>query len=71
MIKTLEQKIAFCKKHYNYAKDFVDRIDAGEEIPTETITEMTMGQRNAFVNEVNIAVDRLAELGNFDLKKIR
>jgi len=71
MIKTIEDQVTFWKKQYNYVKNIVDRIDNGEKIPPDSIAAYSMGMRAHCVDEANIAVDRLAELGNFDLKKIQ
>ena len=70
MAKSTEELIAFWKKQYDYVKNQVDRIDAGEDIQPDSIMGMIHGQRAACVQEANIAVDRLAALGNFDLQKI-
>jgi len=70
-MRTKDQQIEFWKKQYHYVKDIVDRIDRGEDIPADTIAGRIMGQRASCVDEANIAVDRLAELGNFDLQKTK
>ena len=70
-MSSVSQRIEFWKKHYNYVKDIVDRIDKGENIPPDSISAYEIGQRAHCVDEANIAVDRLAALGNFDLPKIQ
>jgi hypothetical protein len=69
MIK--EESIRFWKAHYLYVKDIVDRIDNGESIPPDSLAASAVGQRQHCVDEANISVDRLEELGNFELQKIK
>ncbi len=69
-MKSTEELIRFWKEHYRYFKNKVDRIDSGEVISANSIAGATDGQRQHCVNEANIACDRLADLGNYDLPKI-
>lgn len=71
MAKSIDESILFWKKHYHYVKDQVDRIDKGEEIRPDSIIGMQVGQRKHCVDEANIAIERLATFGNFDLPKIK
>ena len=65
-----KESIQFWKDHYQYVKREVDRIDAGEICPPDSIIGLQVGQRQHCVDEANIAVERLSALGNFDLPKI-
>lgn len=69
-MKSKEDSIKFWKAQYHYVKSIVDRIDGGENIKPDSIMGIVDGQRQHSVNEANIAVERLAELGFFDLPKI-
>ena len=65
-----EKSIELFTRHYYYVKDVVDRIDRGEDILADSVAGRKVGERQHCVDEANIAVDRLAELGNFELTKI-
>lgn len=70
-MKSKEDSIKFWKAQYGYIKSIVDRIDKGENMPPNSVMGMVLGQRQHCVDEANIAVDRLAKLGVFDLQKIK
>lgn len=71
MEKSIDESILFWKKHYHHVKDQVDRIDKGEEIRPTSLDGMQVGQRQHCVDQANMATERLATLGNFDLPKIK
>jgi len=69
--QNIEKTIQFWKAHYFYVKDVVDRIDAGEDVKPDSLAASEVGQRQHCIDEANIAVDRLAAVGCFDLPKIK
>ena len=64
-----KSKIEHWKKHYQYVTGIVKRIDAGEVIQPDSIAGREVGQRQHCIDEANIAVDRLAELGDYTYPK--
>lgn len=66
-----EKRIELMKQQYHYLKDILDRIDKGEYVQMDAISDYQKGTRQSCVEEVNRVVDILAELGNFEFSKMK
>lgn len=64
------EKVKFWKSHYEYVTGKLHKIDRGENVKNDSVAGKIVGIRQHLIDEANIAVDRLAEIGNFDLQKI-